>query len=231
MRIIGLTTCVGYADRLEKGLTLWRDGLNELVVVTSPEDSTTRMICGRDSVTTRTTAAFKRDGACFNKAAALNEGLFLLLHDNGYSEAISWLLLFDADVVPPEGWRDIAGHQILIRGHRPYYIYGASRVDEQGIRIPDGDQIGGYFQLFNLADPRWLAEPTFGSWMTASAYDSALMLRWPPENRVTLPLTLVHHGPVATHWLGPGTGVADVQALQARRQAEGPGSWKKERLR
>lgn len=213
MKISAVTVCFGYADHLARGIEVWRHTLDEWVVVTHPTDGATIQQCERRRVRTVVTDAFARDGARFNKAAALDAGLASL-------EGGDWLATIDADVSAPRDWRARAEHA------RPGFLYGARRSESDGELVPEGMQ-AGFFQLWHSSDPRWTARPSFGSWMHCGSYDEAHLNRWPDECRAWLPLTLVHHGERRRHWCGRGAAVAmaEAEAERVRR-----GGWDHENL-
>ena len=215
MKITGITTSVGYADKLARGLALWRDGLDALTVVTRATDRATLALCESTGVPTLCTEAFTRDRAAFNKAAALDDGLLAAAPSD-------WVLFFDADIVPPSDWRQVVEFAEPVCGS----IYGARREFEDGRWIGDGE-LAGYFQLWHIADPATQGRPLLGSWMNASGYDSTFIERWAEERRIILPLTLTHLGQPCRNWCGIGN-VAGMTKLHKDRKRFG--GYKHERL-
>ena len=71
MRISGLTVCVNYSDLLAAGLESWYQGCDKLLVVTTPEDTETQLLCANSDILVHQTDVFYRDGATFNKGAAI----------------------------------------------------------------------------------------------------------------------------------------------------------------
>jgi hypothetical protein len=192
MRIAGLTVCVDYADLLGRSLPRWAAGLDDLVVVTAPRDAATLELCRECGVRTLATDVFWDRGAAFNKAAAMELGLATLPQDE-------WVLLFDADIIPPQTWRQ----QVELSNCRPGRLYGARRHEEGGQPINDGE-LAGFFQLWHGTDPAAQDRPLLGSWSNCSAYDSEFMRRWPPERRFILPLDVTHVGRPGQNWCGRG---------------------------
>jgi hypothetical protein len=223
--IDALTVCVDYADYLSLGIKRWREGLRSLTVVTAPHDETTQALARAHGAGLHVTDVFYAKGAAFNKGAALEEARERLPRG-------SWVLLFDADIVPPAGW------VYTVSEHRPEpgSLYSCRRVqcaDPARIDAPDlpalEDDCGvGYFQLFHSADPIAQARPLIDTfWVHAGNYDDRLKERWPRECRHWLPLRLVHVGE-RENWFGRGRR-AEWEAMQAERRRRG-GRWDHETI-
>lgn len=207
MFVSGVTTCVNYADLLSKGLPVWKDTIDDLLVVTRPDDKDTLALCDRLGVRSLATLAFERDGAVFNKAAALEEGLSLL-------NPKAWCLFFDADIIPPTDWKkELKRHKL-----RPGNLYGMRRRLENGSSFRDAG-INGFFQLWHVSDPHAQDRPLLGSWHNASCYDVAFAQRWEKRARIVIPIFMTHQGEPAKNWLGRGKG--GVDELKARWKAQG----------
>lgn len=94
MYLEAVTVCVNYSDFLAYTLPINKTIFNSMVVVTSPEDTDTQRLCNYHNVQCIKTKAFYDDGASFNKAKGINEGLdFLHKRD--------WVCHIDADVYLP----------------------------------------------------------------------------------------------------------------------------------
>ena len=212
----GYVVCVGYADALRRSLVAWRDGLDSLIVATTPDDEATIDLCRSASVATHETRRFYFSDAAFNKSGAVDEMLVA-------AAPAEWVLLLDADVVPPAGWR------VAVESARPTpgILHVATRVDVVGRPYHDSDQVPGFFQLWHAADARWTSAPRLGDWRSASAYDSELMSRWPAALRRTLPVVLTHLGDPGRNWCGVG-GEAACARLHAERARRG--GWGHERI-
>lgn len=212
MRITAVTTCVRYAEHLNRGIEVWRDTLDEWLVVTAPEDSATQALCERHGVRVRVTDAFTRHPrALFDKALAISEALAELAPRD-------WLLLVDADIQAPPQWR-----QALARCEAGA-LYGAGRGDRSApfvARMKQGGELGGFFHLWHSSDPAWLADPSLGSWEHAGAYDTVFERRWPAERRVRLPVRLRHSGRAFTDWCGAGRQAVLRDRLAERRRRGG----------
>ena len=214
-----LIPCVSYAGRLARGLARWEEA-DDVLVVTEPDDLETRRLCAEAGVACLGTWVFRADGAAFNKAAALDAGL-AVLDKVARAEVLSrrWVLLADADVEPPRGWR-----AVVEAGAEPGFLLGARRVQEGGGLLPGG--LAGFFLAFAADDPAAQARPLLGSWYSAAGYDTELVERWPEDRRVVLPLDLVHRGEPVVDWCGVGRR-AEVEAMLGRRDLCG---WRAERL-
>lgn len=208
MQISAITICVDYADLLEPSLGRWKAGCDKLSVVTTSRDLATIDLCQDLGVDHLVTDLFYREGATFDKAAALSWA-----YEQTRGE--DWQLFFDADVVPPEDWRRQVDAIHPIVGN----LYGCYRVMENGTRIPDRE-LAGYFQLFHGSDPCAQRKPLFQSWTTAGVYDSEFQSRW-AQKRVWIPMELKHQGLPGRNWCGRGNGQAMDELFQERQRRNG----------
>jgi hypothetical protein len=231
MIIHGLTVCVEYAEFLAVGLFRWLDSLESLTIVTAPHDEETRALARVDPrIAIVVTDLFYRDGAAFNKGRAMEaarQGM----------PWTDWILLFDADVVPPADW----GRQVAAAHPDPQALHGAYRFDGDRHDLDDRGQPScahdvpgvGYFQLFHSADPHVQTAPGESlidtQWRHAGNYDNRLMDRWRSAGiRVrALPFRLAHIGE-RENWFGRGTREAFL-AMQAERRRRG-GRWDHETI-
>lgn len=193
MKINALTVCVDYSDFLHRSISRWCQGLESLLVVTSPADKATQDLCEMLDIPTHVTDAFYRDGASFNKGRAMEEARLTMPWED-------WILFFDADILPELKWyRGVQGadHARLNGAKR---LYG-DRVTPTP--IPD-DRLGyGYFQLFHSLNPVVDRTPLLdGSWRHAGGYDSAFLDLWPRPAK-EMPIKL-HHMGEGSNWFGRG---------------------------
>src|SRR5688572_2133199 len=216
MRVSGLTVSVNYADLLAKSIALWRAGLDSLTVVTDLDDTSTYDLARIHDCNVWRTDAFYRNGAWFNKGLAQQAAWFMVPKDD-------WLLLIDADVIPPVDWRQ----QVEQANPQPGWLYGCFRYDEYGSKLPDDTHGYGYFQFFHASDPLAQRHPFFDTyWEHAGNGDSFIMLRWRNEGKLApaLPLKVVHPGGKSENWYGRGQH-EKFKAMQAERRRRG-GGWK-----
>ena len=144
-----MLTCVNFGDILAWTLPQNKALLDDLVVVTVPEDAHTRKVCEHYHVRTVLTNAFKEEGGAknFNKAAGVNAGLETLSrHD--------WVLHLDADILLPP-----RAHEMIERAEPdPTCIYGVDRVNcptfEEYIRYATAPEPQLFREAF-LAMNRW----------------------------------------------------------------------------
>ena len=99
MRIEAVIVCVGYGDFLAATLPENLPLLDDLVVVTSPDDEETRAVCRKHSVHHVLSEDHRRDGP-FNKARMIQRGFDQI-------GAQDWILHLDADIVLPRKFRKI----------------------------------------------------------------------------------------------------------------------------
>lgn len=225
MKIFGITVCVNYADLLAKSLDRWQVGLERLIVVTSPADTATQTLCTHHNVETHLTNVFYANGAKFNKGAGLSEAIMA----TGWREGADWLLVIDADMVPPTNWRE----QVEKAKPQPGKLYGSYRwavpettplencVSVRGRKMTQSWVIG-FFSLFHSTDPRVPKDPMFEThWTHAGNFDTSFSWLWGGQDRferqkhqVFLPLELIHLGEERRNWMGRDRGDGKAQALQ-----------------
>ena len=99
-KLSAVMICVGYWDKLAITLPVNRKHFDEIIVVTSTEDTVTREICGVFDVNCIVTDCFYEDRASFNKAKGINLGLEAVSLDD-------WVCLCDVDTIYPDNFRDI----------------------------------------------------------------------------------------------------------------------------
>lgn len=216
MRIHGLVVCVNYAAELRNAMPRWKAGLESLTIVTDPHDRQTALVADDYHCRLVVTDAFYDNGAHFNKGLAQQIAWPHVPKED-------WLLLIDADIVPPIGWKQT----ILHSNPQPGWLYGSRRWDDRGALLFDDSHGYGYFQLFHASDPLAAKEPFFETdWTHAGNGDSAILLRWRNVGRLApvLPLALHHQGVGPSHnWYGRGK-LAEFDAMEAERARRG-GGW------
>jgi hypothetical protein len=192
MHISGITTCVGtlYAAHLARTLPVWLNTLDSLTVATLDNDKSMIEVWheyiwrqGNRRLRIAATDAFTKNGAHFNKGAALNAA---------YAQArpSDWVLSLDCDVLPPPDWRD------HLKDIEPGTLYGCKRTDKLAT------QPWGYFQLWHARDTQ--AGPFVEHYGHAGRYDTEFFNRWPTNRRKVLPFMVEHLGEPAKHWHGEG---------------------------
>jgi hypothetical protein len=97
MSIEAITVCVGYGDFLRETLPANLPLVDDLVVITSPDDHETRSVCKEHSVR-HVLSEEHGHGGPFNKGRLINR----LLDQVG---AKDWVLHLDADIVLPRSFR------------------------------------------------------------------------------------------------------------------------------
>lgn len=191
--------CVDYADVL--GYTLPRNRLlfERYIIVTAPHDMETQEICGNYDVELVVSDRFWRDGAFFNKAAGLNEGL--------RHAATDLVCSLDADTILPTS---VPHHVACIDDRESLYgmarkihlTYADYLTDTGEIRATGPGYTIGFFQLFWRSSaffPGAFAE----SYSTAAHYDIEFMAHWPAGRRKHLgDLVASHIGPRQINWFG-----------------------------
>jgi hypothetical protein len=120
MRCEAITVCVGYADFLRETLPVNRPLVDDLIVVTSPDDAATLELCRRCSIRCIVSEEHRRGGP-FNKARLIQRALDQV-------GAKDWLLHLDADIVLPRQFRELVQWAHLDER----CIYGADRCNLVG---------------------------------------------------------------------------------------------------
>jgi hypothetical protein len=210
--------CVDCADVLAHTLVKNRPLFDSFVVVTASHDIETQDICRANDVELVVTERFWSDGAFFNKAAGLNEGLRRAVTDLVCS--------VDADTILPHA---VVDRVAVINDREP--LYGMARkihlthsdyLKKTGeIRATAPGYTIGFFQLF------WRSSACFPgqfdeSYLTAAHYDIEFMAHWPINQRRHLDdLMASHLGPRQVHWFGrhshlSESGLNASQAITAR---------------
>ena len=118
--IQGVIVCINFGDILAWTLPQNKHVLDEIVVVTSPEDKLTQRVCEHYHVNCVITNAHKIKGGAgnFNKAEAINIGL-------SYLSKNDWVLHMDADILLPPRTHEMIEKADPIIDH----IYGCDRVN------------------------------------------------------------------------------------------------------
>jgi hypothetical protein len=186
--------------------------LTKCLVVTSPDDERTREIATSvPGVKVFETDAFTRHGARFNKGLAMEEG-FRAMGREG------WIWIFDADILFPDS--------IPLHLLKPGKLHGARRriLKDPTKWTPDlnwrecelsrdGGPIG-FTQIFHADDPAIKDRPQWYdvSFTHAGGGDAYMLTHWPKNNRVVLPMEVLHLGPTDLNWFGTSAEGRDMMA-------------------
>jgi glycosyltransferase involved in cell wall biosynthesis len=146
MRIEAVIVCQDYSDFLEHTLPENTQHLDNIVVVTHPDDKRTQDVCNRFSVHFVTTHVMHEKGHQFNKGAAINVGFDNIRGDD-------WIMHLDADIVLCKDFRRLIDHAQIEQGK----IYGADRINVYGFEAWQALQpfIRTHYQ------DRWFVDPGF----------------------------------------------------------------------
>jgi Glycosyl transferase family 2 len=115
-----VTTCIGYGDFLRETARVNRGLVDDLVVITAPDDDQTRGICKELCLRHVLSEEHRRDGP-FNKARLIQRGFDQI-------GAKDWILHIDADIVLPNRFR----HYLDWAHLDERCIYGADRCNITG---------------------------------------------------------------------------------------------------
>lgn len=198
--IRGIVVSVNYDDLLAITLARNMRHLTECLVVTAPTDHATHKIVSQvPGARLYATNAFYRDGAKFNKGAAMEEG-FAALGRGGQ------ILIWDADILLPDNLR-------FPKQLERDMLYGAPRrilndpkkwhpdFNWNAVPIDKDPTVPGYFQLFNAESKFLQNTPWYDPGFThAGGADAVFMMRF--KQRQKLPFDVLHLGPHNQNWFG-----------------------------
>ena len=208
MRIQGLTVCVDYAEQFAMSIEIWRNNLDDLIVVTTERDTDTINLCNKHGVKYHCTNAFYEFDAKFNKGRAMSEAFDTM--DLGSDD---WVLFFDSDIIPPSTIKSDIKKCNPISGK----LYGAPRtqfgstneqksidINTPPIHFRTKRQLPvGYFQLFHSQDINAKIRPVMDTFYSSAAMsDVTFSERWKQENLVILKILVEHVGESYVNWLG-----------------------------
>lgn len=229
MKIDCVIVCKDYSDFLAETLPANLAHLDDITVVTHPDDKKTQAVCAKYSVDCVKTEVFGEFGHSFNKGKAINVGL-----DNITSG--DWVLHLDADIVLCQDFRRMLTMAQLDKAN----IYGCDRINVYGFAawqtlklqlgrhyqdkwfidpgfchagaVPDSTRLGarvihkeygyvpiGFFQLFHSG----VGARYNYKRGAAAGTDVMFPCQWPRAKRVLLPEIVVYHlDSEATHGIG-----------------------------
>jgi hypothetical protein len=235
MRVEAVTVCVGYGDFLRETARVNRPLVDDLVVITAPDDEQTRAVCKELCLRHVLSEDYKRDGP-FNKARLIQRALDQV-------GAQDWILHLDADIILPQRFRQYVDWAHLDE----QCIYGADRCNIVGWdawqkirdsvgwdnyrydsvhRFQAGAPVGnrhvphlhgyvpiGYFQLFHgsqLIDRGFHLRRYPARHADAARTDVQFALQWDRRFRQLLPEVIVLHlesepSPQGANWRGRTT--------------------------
>lgn len=201
----GITVCVNYDDLL--AVTLPRNAihLDEVVVVTSPQDTRTPEVVRQiPNARLFVTDAFYRYGATFNKGLAMEEGLDFLGRQG-------WLMIWDADtVLPREIQWPVLDPQCLYTPQR-HILYDLHQwrpdLDWNTLPVKHENEWPGYCQIFCAEDPKLAGKrPWYGiDWWHAGGCDSDFQHIWPGSLKRRPGFRVLHIGEDGQNWCGRTT--------------------------
>lgn len=146
MKIEAVIVCKEYSDFLAETIAENLQQLDDLVVVTSPEDTATQKVCSKYSVQCVKTQVFTEYGDTFCKSRAINLGLSYLRKED-------WLLHIDADILLCRDFRRLLKKALV----DPRNIYGADRINVYGWE--SWQKLKPL--LTHTYDSRWFVDPGF----------------------------------------------------------------------
>lgn len=217
--------CVDYHDYLALTLPYNRHHFRNVVVITTEQDKQTQNIGDKTFSDVYCTDAFYRNGANFNKFAAMEEAF------DAYGRS-GWICIMDADVLWPKhiDWefQDPEKPQDVSRGTKCQMQMGNLYTplrrmwEEVNPNLPQEPywsqfplhpqqvEWAGYSQIFHGSDPHLVSAPWHQTnWRHAGGADSFFQMKWPKENKLRPPFTCLHLGKAGMNWCGRATPMLD----------------------
>jgi hypothetical protein len=236
---------VDFSDLLALTLPYNRHHFDDVAVVTSRADYDNVLpIAGANNAWTYSTDAFYRDGATFNKWAALEEGL-------DYMGRTGWICLMDVDIL----WPRIVDKSTLEVGnlytpHRRIWANPSATIPDEALWTDypvtqRHEEFAGYTQIFHGSDPHLGPAPWHElDWRHAGGADSFFQAKWPAARKVRPPFEVLHLGQPGQDWCGRVSRRVDGSVpegaedrreelrsyLKGRAGKRGPGRFDHERL-
>ncbi len=218
MTIEAVTVCIDYADFLREVAPFNLPHLSRWIIVTTPSDEETRLVCRRFGLECVTTQEHRRDGD-FSKGRLVHRGV-AALHGGDF------VLHLDADIALPTDLRRLLDEAHLDEQH----VYGCDRLNVTGydawqrvksrgllcrsnpwavdLHRPDctvGTRVAnhghgytpiGFFQLWHAAASNWrdhASKPYPFQHGNAARTDVIHALQWDRRQRTLIPELLVWH--------------------------------------
>jgi SAM-dependent methyltransferase len=202
--IKSLVVCVEYDDFLAVALPRNMRHFSRTLIVTSPADTRTQELAKRCGAECHVTDAFYRDGAAFNKGAAIEEAFDVLGRDG-------WICVWDADVVMPDSM-DVPSMSrnclyVPIRRLLEHPKEFSDDLDWGNLASPtQPNEFDGYCQIFHasaIEDKPWYGV----DWSHAGGGDSDFQSKFPEANRRRAPFEVLHLGTEGIKELGSRVGL------------------------
>lgn len=199
-----LITCVDFSDFLALTLPYNRHHWKDVLVLTAPHDAETIKVAEANRAAVYATNTFYKNGARFNKFAALEEALDVFGRHG-------ILALVDADIF----WPKKLVHLNWVRGM--LYSFKRRRLlldvtqpippEEEWPKLPLDPQYGeclGFTQIFHADDYYHLGKPPWHrlDLEHAALGDCYFQMRWPHRNKMWLNYDVLHLGDYANNWIG-----------------------------
>lgn len=247
MKIEALTVCVNYSDFFQHVAKYNHKLFSKWVVVTDTTDPYTKEICEEYGLVCVQTDAFYQNGAPFNKAAGINEGLKYISDD-------AFVIFLDADILLPpltaraftqmEYKKDVlyGCDRVYLKGFDTLskYLEGEGVIKDNwlmhGAGLPWGSRICQYYGIqgengryrgwlplgfFQMAHRSSFTSMPVGN-PKADHYDIVFAMQYPRDKRVFIPEILGIHLESDGHWKGQNWGGRKSPPFQPKNQ-EGDG--------
>lgn len=193
---------VDFGDFLAETLPYNRHHYSEVMIVTTPTDSETIEVAKSNNASIYTTDVFHRNGAAFNKFAAIEEAL-------NYFGRHGWIVFKDADIFWPKKMpSDYKEGKLYSIKRRRLLLDTSAPIprEEDWTSLPLDPQYSecmGFTQIFNAKDGV-LGSPPWHSLNLhhAALGDSHFQSKWDLSNKVWLDIDCLHFGNYATNWMG-----------------------------
>jgi len=241
-KVEAILVCVGYADFLRRTLPGNVPLFDKMIVVTAPDDLDTIRVAQDAGAEVVVSDSYRERSAGFNKGKMMNVGARALDFDD-------WVLITDADIFFPPGFRRALDRMILNPGclhystrfSPPYetriewldrFAEDRSIVSELRLVDPGSNQRPwGYCQLFNVRAKaiRDLGRDLYSErFASAGGVDYHFHERWSAKRKILLSgpeFRLVHipHGSLGVNWNGRSSSPLDPGYEPIRPKGAGSG--------
>lgn len=204
--------CVDYSDYLAITLPINRHHFEDMLVITSLDDTATIRLANTNDCKVHATNSFY-DNAYFNKYKALEQGLDIFGRHG-------WLCILDADIVWPHIIQPIPPDRFRFPKEyieNPLNLTIGKLYVPQRHMCPSIEELGpvrdeefaGYSQIFHASDPVLGKPPWHEQWKHAGGGDSFFAKKWIAKNQVRPPFNVLHIGEPGINWCGRVTPYLD----------------------
>ena len=224
-KIEAVIVCVDCDDFLEITLPLNKKFFDNILVITSPNDTNTQKVCKENGINCIITNKFYENGDVFNKGRAITEAFNSLK----YKE---WVVHLDADIIIPDKFLDLnlnkLDKNVLYGGQRTFVWTYSDLLKLQSGEKKTSDfktipgEGCGFFQLFNFqsrAIKQSNSNDIYPSFPNAGESDILFLKKFHPDvvSVGKLDMNCIHLGPHGTFHNGRFNGKEKFEEAKGKR--------------